>query len=246
MAFQARLFLTLVLFPMTCFGQITTDQARTMPLPELAEKLLGESGKIMIDVDRPRFPNVLEAVTFYSHATVPGSQFGICSADWVTVDFNEHGFVDTLRSERRYGIAGNIHPPSSEWTYDEFGEMCASVASTRSYFPAPGPQEALEIALYVEAISGRGPFSKQNFSFACDGICTQGRNVLASLKMEDIDEAKTIDCEPTNLKIPSCFELVIGDGRVGPFPKKFRIYGTNYMNKVIITAVKVYVGSTLA
>lgn len=246
MAFQTRLLLPLVLvLPMTCLAQMTVGRARTMPLHELVGELLGESGKIMIDADRPRFPAVLERVKFYSHATVPGSQFGLCAADWVTVDFDEHGRVDTLRAERRYGLAGNIHPPSSEWTYDEFGEMCASVTSTRGYFPAPDPQSALDIAWYVEAIAGKGPFPGQIFEFNCTGLCAKERQDLEWLRLELIDSARLIDCPPSNLEHPSCFELTVGEDEVGPFPKTFRIFGSGSLKRVVITRVDLDVGSTL-
>ena len=243
LAFAIALFL-----PSLSVAETTAKEARTMPLATLSQKLLGESGAVMIDLDRPRFEGVLEPVRFYSHATVTGSQFGLCGSDWVTVGFDEKGGVETLSSERRYGVAGDIYRAPGKWSYDESGKICASVKSTRNYFPAPDAQSALEIALYVDAISGLGPFARQKFSFQCEGIrpiCGQGRKVLSALKLGDLSEARLTDCPAAGLKFPSCFELVIGEGRIGPFPKNFRIYGTNYMNKVVVSAVKVSVGSTL-
>jgi hypothetical protein len=228
-------------------ARITDQQAQNLPVAELAHLALGAAGDLMMEVERPDDGSLKwGALQFHSRAVVTGSQFGMCGSDWVSLHFDDEGLLESIDAQRRYGVEGDIYREPGNWTYNESGAICDSVKTTRGYFPAPGSQEALEIALYVDAISGRGQFSKQNFSFTCDGVCSQSRNILASLKLEDIDEARIIDCAPTNLKIPSCFELVIGEGRVGPFPKKFRIYGTNYMNKVIITTVKVYVGSTLA
>ncbi len=228
-------------------AQITDKQARDLPVEELAQLALGAAGDLMLEVERPSDGKLSWGVLrFHSRAVVTGSQFGMCGSDWVSLHFDGEGSIESISAQRRYGVEGDIYRKPGTWTYDESGSICEGVKTTRGYFPAPGAQEALEIALYVDAISGRGPFSNQRFSFECDGMCGQGRDVLAALKLINIDEARIIDCEPTTLKIPSCFELVIGEGRVGPFPKKFRIYGTDYMNKVVITAVKVYVGSTLA
>jgi len=241
-----RFALAIVLFlPSICVALTTAKEARTMPLPALSQKLLGESGAVMIDLDRPRFERVLEPVRFYSHATVTGSQFGICGSDWVIVDFDDKGSVEGISSERRYGVAGDIYRAPGKWSYEESGNICDSVKSTRNYFPAPDAESALEIALYVDVISGRGPFAKQKFSFQCEGMCGPGRKVLSALKLGDISEARLIDCPTSGLKFPSCFELVVGRDRLGPFPKHFRIYGSGYMNKIVISAVKVSVDSTL-
>jgi len=228
-------------------GQITDKQAQNLPIHELAKLALGTAGQLMIDVERPRYGSLeYGSLRFYSRAVVTGSQFGMCGSDWVTLNFDDKGSLESIAAQRRYGVEGDIYRKPGKWTYDESGTICKSVKATRLYFPAPGAQEALEIALFVDAIHGIGPFSKQKFSFQCEGFCGQGRSVLAALKLSDIDEARAIDCEPTALKLPSCFELVVGENKIGPFPKRFRIYGSNYMNKVVISAIKVYVASTIS
>ena len=233
------------LMPTPSFAQMTAEKARTMPLKALSHRLLGESGSIMIDVDRPRYKNTLEPIRFYSHAIAWGSYFGVCASDWVTVEFDEKGYVDSLQSERRYGVAGNMYGKRKNWTYDAFGKMCASVKSTKEYFPAPDHGSAWDIARYVDAISGVGPFAGQKFSYKCTGLCAAGRRDLSWLKLGKISRSRTIDCPKTSLELPSCYEVVVGDGRVGPFPKTYRIYGTTYMNKVVVSSVAVDVGSTL-
>ncbi len=216
-----------------------------MPLGDLARKLLGESGAMMIDLDRPRFEGTLEPIRFYSHATVTGSQFGMCGADWITVGFDEDGSVETLSAERRFGVAGDVYRTTGKWTYEESSEICSSVTSTKHYFPAPDAQAALRIAWYVDAISGAGPFGEQTHGYVCTGLCKEDRGDLAWLKLDNIDSARTIDCPRSNLQLPSCYEVTIGEAEVGPFPKTFRIYGTTYMNKVEVINVTVDVGSTL-
>lgn len=216
-----------------------------MPVAALAQKLLGESGAQMIDLDRPRFERILEPIRFYSRATVTGSQFGMCGADWVTVAFDSKGEVETLSAQRRYGIAGDVYRAPGKWTYDESGRVCASVTSTRTYFPAPDQEAAQQIAWYVDAIAGRGPYANQKFSYSCTGGCDRDRGDLKWLVLDKISAAKTVDCPTTPLERPVCFELVVGAHEVGPFPKKFRIFGTTYMRKVVVTSVDVDVSSTL-
>jgi len=223
---------------------LTVHEAKTLPLRELAARLLGASGSIMIDVDRPRFDS-LEPIRFYSHAIAWGSYFGVCASDLITVDFNEHDRIDSLQSERRFGLEGDIHRAPGEWTYDEFGEICSAVTTTRNYFPAPDHGSALDIARYVEAIAGRGPFAKQQFQYSCTGACSDKRTELSWLRLGEIKSAQKIDCGAVTLDLPDCYEIEIGSG-VGFFPKVFRVYGSNYMNKTVVVRVSVDVGVTMA
>lgn len=234
----------LALHPVAVFAKTTAEEARTLPVEQLAKRLLGDSGSLMIDLDRPRFEGILEPVRFYSRAEVTGSQFGICGADWVTVSFDDDGNVDGLSAERRYGVAGDVYPKPG-WTHEQFGKICSAVKSTRDFFPAPDAQSALEIVWFVDAISGRGPYSMQDFQFSCTGWCRGDKSELKYLVLGEIDAAKAIDCPKSNLKIPSCFEVTVGESKVGPFPKKYRIFGTVYMNNVVVTDVAVDVGQTL-
>ena len=227
-------------------GNITDKQAQELPVPDLAQLALGEAGKLMMDVKRPRDGSLKwDTLRFYSRAVVTGSQFGMCGSDWVTLHFDDKGVLESISAQRRYGVEGPLYKKGSDWTYEESGRICSAVKNTRRYFPAPGAQESLDIARYVDAIAGRGPFAKQDFTFQCTGICGRERLLLNELQLNDIDQARIVDCEETTLTRPSCFELVVGENTVGPFPKKFRVYGTTYMNHVVISAVKVDVGSTL-
>lgn len=229
-----------------CAGEITDKQVKELPAAELANLALGQAGQLMIDVDRPQDGSLKWAtLRFYGRASVTGSQFGMCGSDWVTLHYDDQGSLESIDAERRYGVEGPIYRQPGKWTSEESGKICDAVESTREYFPAPGAQDALRIAKFVDAIAVRGPFSKQSFSFKCTGICNHGRSVLRALKLSDIDRARSVDCDSSALEMPSCFELVVGENRVGPFPKTFRIYGSHYMNKVVISSVTVDVGSTL-
>jgi hypothetical protein len=236
------LLIVAILWPSLVNAQVTIQEAESLPLHELSRRVLGETGSMVIDVDRPK--GTLGSLRFYGRAVVTGSQFGMCGSDWITVDF-EDGRVESIQTQRRYGVEGAIYRELGKWTYEESGRICDAVKTTRTYFPAPDAQAALEIALYVDAISGRGPFSNRNFTVHCDGGCSPGNTELAALQLGDIDQAREIDCADTSLKLPSCFELVVGEHQVGPFPKKYKIYGSYYMNDLVISEIKIYVASTL-
>lgn len=238
------MFLLVVLVPAFCIAGITSDQARTMSLPKLAHRLLGESGAIMIDVDRPRLSNLEDdPIRFYTHAMATGSQFGLCAGDWVTVGFNAKQTIESLSAERRYGVAGDLyHPPKAQ---DDSRKLCASVKSTKNYYPSPDAQAALSVALYVDAIAGNGPFSNQNFSYECTGRCAEGRDDLKWLTLDKIDSVRLIDC-PKSQREAVCVEVTTGSYEVGPFPKVFDIYGTAWYKSVVVSKVVVWVGSTVA
>lgn len=221
---------------------LTAKQARTMPIAELARELLGEAGALMVDVDRPRFDGILEDVRFYGRATDVGP--GMCGSDWVTVRFGERGKVVGISAQRHYGIIGDLYPHPGKVDNDRLPKDCASVRSTKMYFPAPDGAEHA-IAQYVEAIAGHGPFGRQSFNYSCTGACQGKRGDLVWLKLEQIDSSRSIDCLPSKLQQPRCFELTVGEKKAGPFPKKFRIYGTAFGNRVIVSTVLVDVGSTL-
>ena len=223
---------------------LTVHEAKDLPLTTLATRLLGESGSIMIDVDRPRY-DTFDELRFYSHAIAWGSYFGVCAADRVTVHFDEQDRIEALQSERRYGVEGDIYREPGKWSYEEFGKICSSVTSTRGYFPAPDHGAALDVALYVDAIVGKGPFSKQAFEYECTGLCSDQESDLSWLRLAEIQSVRQIDCGDIKLKLPDCYEIVIGSG-VGAFPKIFRVYGSNYMNETRVTRITLYGGSTLA
>jgi hypothetical protein len=231
--------------PLARAASITAQQAQELPVRELSRLALGVAGDLFIDVERRKSEaGELTELVFFGRAVVTGSQFGLCGSDWVTLYFDDDGSVGALRAERRFGVEGPIYRKPGEWTYDESDAICEAVKSTKTYFPAPEPQDALEIALYVDAIAGVGPFAADKFKYKCEGRCGAKKSVLAHLQLSAIDRVRTIDCDRTKLRLPSCFEIVVGEGKVGPFPMTFRIYGSNYMNRVIVSEVRVTVSST--
>lgn len=248
----------LALFVPASYGRVTTLDAQQLPLRVLAKKVLGEVGLLMIGVQRPSWgskplgpypphlawppPRIppLDQLRFFGRAEVTGSQFGMCGSDWVTVDFKDSGEVESIRAQRHYGVAGPIYRAPGTWTYAEAEKICDSVKSTRHYFPAPDPGSALTIATYVDAIHGIGPFARQRFSYSCSG-CTKTSSrqwVLQWLTLRRIRRVRKIDCGDIHLKLPSCFRLVL-DNSDGLLNGIYRIYGSDYMNHIVVTSVVV-------
>lgn len=230
-----------------------------MPLHQLARKVLGEAGTIMFAVKRPTWgpnpssvvpviviphsqrqtsswpppgPPPLDELIFYSSPTPTGSQYGICSSEWVTVNFDKAGRVEGIHSKRHYGVAGSIYTKPGTWTYDEYGKLCQSVKSVRNYFPAPNGEAALEVVAYIDAIHHMSPLNNINFTYSCSGICGKGREALKWLTYENIDWVKQVPCPKMNLKIPSCYQVHASYAT-------YTIDGTYYMNKVVIKNVMV-------
>lgn len=249
----------LALFVPVSYGRVTAIDAQKLPLRILAKKVLGQVGLLMIDVQRPSWGNQppvlypphlpwpppgippLGQLRFFGRAEVTGSQFGMCGSDWVTVDFTHAGKVRAIRARRHYGVAGPIYRAPGTWTYAEAGKICDSVKSTRNYFPAPDPDAALTIATYVDAIHGVGPFARQSFSYVCSG-CTRALSrqwVLRWLRRSRIRHVRYIPCGDVHLKLPSCFRIVVKrtDGLLTGI---YRIYGSDYMNNVVVRSVAVH------
>lgn len=246
------------LFVPVSYGRVTALDAQRLPLRVLAKKVLGEVGLLMIGVQRPSWgsqplgpypPHIpwpppgippVDQLRFFGRAEVTGSQFGMCGSDWVTVTFTDRGKVESIRAQRHYGVAGPIYRAPGTWTYTEAANICNSVKSTRHYFPAPDPDAALTIATYVDAMRGVGPFSRQSFSYTCSG-CTKAlsrQSVLRFLRLSRIRRVRYIDCGDIHLKLPSCFRIVVSKTD-GLLTGVYRIYGSDYMNKVVVQSVAV-------
>lgn len=260
--FKALCLALLMLMPLGARAQTSPAEAQELPLEALAGKLLGDFGALMMDVERPSWgprhhrlpesipwpperPPPLRKLRFYSRPVVARSASGLCASDWVTVWFEEDGNIEWVDVENHFGVEGDLYASPAGWKRDQAGPTCTAVSSTRDYFPAPDEQAAFRIARYLDAIAGRGQFAGQDFKFSCSPECRGDRAVLRFLELAEIDRAREIDCRPTDLTLPSCYELTVGEGRLGPFPKSFRIYGSTYMNRVVVEEVSVTVGFTV-
>jgi hypothetical protein len=218
---------------------------QSLTLEQLAEHALGETGRLMIDVDRPR--TFGDHLRFYSRAFAPGSQYGICASEWVTLNIGKNAEITTISSTRRYGVEDSIYKKSKDWDFKQYNSLCTAVRNTRSYFPAPDPQSALTIVAYINALGGRGPSPQANYSFECSGACTgrEDKAFVKSIKLENIVAASEIECDHTSA-FDKCFKLTLNGQPLADYPREVRIYG-KMMNvaKVEITRVKLWIGTSV-
>ncbi len=223
---------------------LSYSETESLPLPRLAIRMLGEAGKLMMDVERPlALPGQFR---FFSHAFAPGSQYGICSSEWTTLRLDKNGAVRSITGEHRYGVEGSIYTKSEDWTYEQFTSLCSSAKSTRSYFPAPDAQAALTIVAYLDALAGRGPSGSGHYDFECTGACTGGsRDFLKRISGDLIAEATTIDCDEIAL-YHACYKLRLEGKPAADYPRELRIYGQYKGPQVVeIQKIKLWIGTTL-
>lgn len=252
---------------------ITPQEAQILPTPELARRVLGAASAIVLDVERPTWgerppslggtpasasrkwppaePPPLDQLIFFGRAFVTGSQFGLCGADVVTVDFDEAGAVSHVEAATRYGVEGRIDAAPGTWSYEEAGRICGGVKATRRYFPATDAGAAQQIALYVQAIKKAAASERPlGFRFSCelDGKAIAqclDRRALTDIALADMSAARSVDCPRTSLRLPECYELTFREGEVGLNPQFLRIVGSNYMNRLTIEDVSLVFGITL-
>ena len=241
--------------------KLTAHEAQSLSDQDLAHRVLGAAGSLVLTVDRPVWSRPpwqqkgpwpppssppLDRLIFYGRPVVTGSQFGICGSEWITVDFDGDGRVKSLEAESRYGVEGPIDAKPGSWTYEQSESICAKVTSTKFYFPAPGAEEALVIALYAAAIR-REASSGKPLHFTCDHRVCQPteRKYLAHLDLSAMNHARTVDCPNSSLRQAECYELVFNEGKVGSNPQTLRVVGTDYLNRLIIENVTLKFDETL-
>jgi hypothetical protein len=159
---------------------LTPEEAQTLPVPELAAKVLGEAGATVIDVDRPRWP-VCEGfcptedegprtqapplslgLTFYQRPiAATGGQnewTGLCAVGIVGVQYDSEGKVQSFGSGIRYGVRGSMqrrasNPADFMKLQSADNAACAANADVRSYFIADDDVAAFRAALAFRMIA---------------------------------------------------------------------------------------------
>lgn len=225
--------------------KLTYSEVKNLPAHRLAERTLGEAGKLMMDVERPRSTLNRANLKFFSYAFATGSQYGICGSNWVTLSFDENGVIASINNERRYGVEASIYTDPKDWTYQEYGDLCRAVKNTREYFPSPDAQSALTISAYVDLLAKNGESKPSDYAFDCSGSCSKinADNYVKSIKLRDIVKAEKIDCDENDV-YAKCYKLTLDGQPPGLFPRILKIYGRMRMNDVVITKVKLWVGET--
>ncbi|MEO8927751.1 MAG: hypothetical protein ABI306_11375 [Caulobacteraceae bacterium] len=208
-------------------------------MSELAHRLLGAVGDIVVDVERPKWggypagaprfppsnwppdgPPPFSELLFYGKPEFVGTFPGLCGADWVTVRFDENldgqedygRRVSGINAERRFGVEGALDGP---YTSDaEVAERCQRAGTPRGYFPAPDAEAADDIARFLARISrdaaANGPL---RFSVSCFpdafGVCRDQRTFLRSMDVRNIEASAKVDCPNQPPRFSTCYGLTI-------------------------------------
>lgn len=244
---------------------ITPDEAQSLPVQELARRVLGDLGSaIVIDVDRPSWgprpmpvapvswpppgPPKIEQLIFYGRPHVTGSQFGLCGADVITVNYEEHN-VPRVLAQERYGVEYPLEKWPSTWSYDQSDRVCKAARDVKQYFPAPDGESAYEIARQFSFIARAARSGTLPFRVACTGLVeackTRSKKLLASLSTQEIADAKEINCPSGTRRYGTCFELkVCGPNNIynhdcdGSY-RNITIVGSDYLKSLSIKSVTI-------
>lgn len=146
---------------------ITPQEAQSLPIPELAQRVLGAAGTVVTDVDRPRWPTCvgfcpppvphpdgpppLTTLTFYTRASA-SSEAGwldLCRATAIDVSFDKSGAVTGSNQRPTVGWLGALtrtrtgNGPVSvaamSAQFSDFEARCRALPTTKHFIPAFGP-----------------------------------------------------------------------------------------------------------
>lgn len=158
---------------------ITPQEAQSLPVADLAQRVLGEVAALVVDVERPKWPVCiglcpspdprpegpppLTSLTFYTQAsaTTEGGWLGTCRATSIEVSFDRGGKVNRLVQRNTVGWLGALTRVSAgvgtagakeqSAQYADFESRCRALPTTRAFVPAFGPLDG-ERALIAVAL----------------------------------------------------------------------------------------------
>ena len=164
---------------LTAVPALTAQEAQTLPVREIAQRVLGAAGALVIDVERPRWPSCVglcppqrstpegppsvKTLTLYTRAsaTTEAGWLGLCRATAIDVRFDENGAITGLQQSTTVGWLGELTrertgsatagASASSIQYAEFEARCGALATTRSFVRAFGALDG-ERALIAVAL----------------------------------------------------------------------------------------------
>lgn len=158
---------------------LTPQEAQTLPVAELAQRILGATGVTIVDVDRPKWlvcvgmcppaephpegPPPLTSLTFYTRASASSEAgwLGLCRATAVDVSFDKEGTVTRFNQRATVGWLGTLTRgkvasgaagvEAISTQHRDFEARCRALSTTRQFVPAFGPLDG-ERALIAVAL----------------------------------------------------------------------------------------------
>ncbi|MFT3977601.1 MAG: hypothetical protein QM688_10875 [Sphingomonas bacterium] len=182
---------------------VTAEQARDLPEPELARLVLGEVGRMFVEVRRPDWQDgafllairpeegkapPLKWLTFYTrpaHFSFTGDARGegICAARRMDVYFSGDGEVTSFQPSDIFGFAGA--PGSAKAHPGEPEQNCASI-SAQHFFPAP-PADIERVLGAMDqvrraAVRGGAPWLRASCWMKGDCMASAGRMDFSQIR----------------------------------------------------------------
>lgn len=154
---------------------ITPEEAQTLPVAELARRVLGEAAANVIDVDRPKWPTcdigcppltedqrsqappLHLGILFYQRPRAALNALyewtGLCATGLIFVGYDSNGRVSDLGTGERWGVPRGMRRIAHSTKPGELAERRASESARcegsdlRDYFAADNDVSALRIAV---------------------------------------------------------------------------------------------------
>jgi hypothetical protein len=201
---------------------VTREQAHSLPVGELAALILGESGALVIDVERPRWTigapfgvSPEEAakglppvnwLRFYFRAsavsTISGTD-GLCSAQSVDLAIDPSGKATLMSVNIIYGLARPLSRPNLQAfdyrTADEtLDALCKALPTTRQFFFAPGVLDPGAVAyalsqVHAAMVSGGASWLTASCVELDRNECAEPASVQAMAEAADLSRVGQID-----------------------------------------------------
>jgi hypothetical protein len=157
---------------------ITPEEAQSLPLAELARRVLGEAGGTIVEVDRPRWPTcdimcpplteeqsrrappLSHGLRFYQRpyaaSLALNNWTGLCGTTVVFVHYDESGEVTSFATGQRWGVPNGMERvtrtvPASDFMarFAEESAKCQG-ADVRKFFTADDDSSALRVAIAAQ------------------------------------------------------------------------------------------------
>lgn len=193
------------------------QQAQTIPLEQMAERVLGQLGEQFVEARRPR-PGQSDPLELATRPTP--SYAGICQTQVLKVDFSRMangpdsfimGRSASLALEQRYRAIGDIIGSYNGWQASGVGPCGAQTDILLHYYAAPSPfyasLAARSLVAIVEDSLGRKPVAR------CGPSVCGGRDLalIAALSPGDIESVEADGCGE-QLSTSRCLQITVYSG----------------------------------
>lgn len=222
---------------------LTKEELETLPATNLAPRLLGEVGQIIIGVERSNFPYDIK---LFSRAYAPPTQYGLCVSDWITVNLDsESAKIWSVSAGPKFGVVDSIYQYPSEDREKANEKLCSELKDISNFFPAPDWITAQRVVSYIDYLKGAGPFAGRKYSFECTGSChgIDGLAYLRTIELKNITSVSQIDC-PEPPRRSYCYRIDLTGSPSGLFPRELRIYGRDNREAAEVWRAALWIGQT--